>query len=155
MRKGWVNRDHTRLLREASHGADVVRTLSLRTEVEVLEELERFFTVRLRSEYADLIGYVYADLLDVEPEDPPAPDPKYDYLLPCPRCGTKNWDVFPLQQSGHGLSSQSYFISMGFLEAAEVGARVCLRCGYLELCVEEDSLEDLRQLSLERGRKEG
>lgn len=119
MSKGWANRDQTRLLREASHGADVVQTLSLRTEVEVLEELQRFLGVRLRSEHADLVGYVYVDFLDAEPADPPAPDPKYECVLHRPRYGAKNWDLLA-QQSVQGLSSQSYFISTGLFKVSYV-----------------------------------
>lgn len=147
MRKGWTKRNDTRLRREPDHGAEVLRLLPARTEVEVLEEQARFTQVRWRDNYSDLTGYIAKDFLDVEPGDPPPPDPRNDYLLPCPRCGSKHWEVYPLQQSGgHGFS-QSFYIPTGFLTSVAVAARVCLRCGYLELCADEDGLSELRRVA--------
>lgn len=147
MRKGWTRRGDTRLRKEPDHGAEVLRLLSARTEVEVLEELPRFIKVRFQDNYTDLTGYIAEGFLDLEPGEAPAPDPKYDYLLPCPRCGTKNWGVFPLRDSGgHG---GNFYIPTGFLVGAAILVRVCLRCGYAEFCVDENSLTDLQRLAKE------
>lgn len=151
MRRGWTGRNDTRLRREPDHGAEVLRLLPARTEVEVLEEQARFTKVRLQDDYSDLTGYIAKGFLDIEPAEVSESElePRPDYLLPCPRCGTKNWGKFPLQQSGgHGFS-QNFYIPTGFLAGVDVLARVCLRCGYLELCVEEENLSALHRLRRE------
>lgn len=147
MRKGWTKRNDTRLRREPDHGAEVLRLLPARTEVEVLEEQARFTQVHYRDNYTDLIGYIAKDFLDAEPAEAPPPDPRNDYLLPCPRCGSKNWGAFSLYQSGGHSLSQNFYIPTGFLTSVRVGARVCMRCGYLELCVDEDGLSELQRVS--------
>ncbi|MGI6358309.1 MAG: SH3 domain-containing protein [Bacillota bacterium] len=149
MKKGWTNRDNTRMLREADHGADLLRMLPKNTELEVLEERDRFTKVQLRDGFSDLVGYVYSGFLEVEATDLPEPSPRDQHLLPCPRCGAEAWGAFPLAQMG-GHGSQNYYISTGFLSYVAVQARVCLRCGYLELCVKEDGLPELRRIASEK-----
>lgn len=149
MRKGWTVRNDTRLRREPDHGAEVLRLLPARTEVEVLDEQPRFTQVRWRDSYLDLTGYIATDFLELEPGEPPEPDPRYAHLLPCPRCGSRNWRVFRLLQSGGQMGGQNLFIPTGFLNSAMVRARVCMRCGYLELCVDQDDLPDLQRLATE------
>jgi len=146
MRKAWTKRNETRLRQEPDHGGQVLRLLPARTELEVLELEKRFTKVRLQDKYTELTGYIATDFLDIEPDDAPlAPNPRYAHLLPCPRCASNNWGKFSLQQSG-GHMGQNFYIPTGFLTGATVFARICLRCGYLELCVDEDDLSTLRQL---------
>lgn len=154
LRKGWTERPDTRLRKEPDHAAEVLRLLPARTEVEILEEGRRFTKVRYVDNFFDQTGYVATVMLEIEPgpapDQAPEPDPRFAHLLPCQRCGGQSWGIFNLQQSGGHV----FHIPLGFLNGAAVRARVCLRCGYLELSVDEDDLNELarkaREDALER-----
>lgn len=135
MRTGKTHAKETRLRREPDHAAETLAVLPPGTEVQVLEEHERFLKVHVRDAFRDQIGYVAAGFLEFEPP----PDPDERPVVPCPHCQGTDFGVFPV--SSHG----AMYIVTGLLSYHEVMARVCLDCGQVEFCVRPDSLPELRQ----------
>lgn len=129
-----------RLRRGPEHTAEVMTVLPAGTEVEVLEEVNHFVKVRVRDKYqADQVGYLAAGFLaDYAATDPPQ---KEIVLAPCPRCQAEEWAIYPLT----GGTGSVPHVRLDFFTACPLRVRICLQCGLLEPCLDQENLQYVRE----------
>lgn len=132
-----------RLRRAPDHKSETIATLPEGTEVEVVEEKGRFLLVRVRDNYQpDMTGYLPTGFVSgYKAVFPPKDEPSIT-LEPCHRCGGEEWVEHPLVI---GSSSSRLYIPLSFFSAAPIMVRVCLRCGFVEMCVSAEGLSELRK----------
>lgn len=132
-----------RLRRAPDHKSEIIATLPEGTEVEVLEEKGRFLLVRVRDHFQPSMtgylptgfvsGYKVISTKDHEYEPPVS-------LLPCLRCGGNDWALYDNAPRGPYLAPP-----LGLFSYVPTKSRVCLDCGYVEPCIDNEGLAKLRK----------
>lgn len=130
-----------RLRRAPDHKSELIATLPEGTEVEVVEEKGRFLLVRVRDHFQpSMTGYLPTGFVNgyktviSGPEEPSVP------LLPCLRCGGNDWVVHE-----NAVGSGPYLnIPRGLFSYVTIKSRICLDCGYVEPCLDNEGLAKLR-----------
>ncbi|HBK86560.1 MAG TPA: hypothetical protein DDZ53_11070 [Firmicutes bacterium] len=133
-----------RLRRAPDHKSEIIATLPEGAEVEVVEEKGRFLLVHVRDHFQpSMTGYLPTGFVSGYKAVSGQQD-KYKPrvgLLPCLRCGGNDWVVHE-----HATGSGPYLnIPQGLFSYVAVRSRICLDCGYVEPCLDNEGLAKLRK----------
>lgn len=124
--------------------ADVVAELQKGSEVEVHYEGEAFLQVSAwHPEQGKVSGWVHKSFVGLDREVVKEIKLPKLTLPPCNACGTENWVTMGYTNVGYHNSVPHLYL--GFLESIQVKARVCLKCGQVQLCLDQKGMDQLSE----------
>lgn len=128
-----------KLRQEPRPDGQVLLELTQGQDLELLEHKPRYSQVRYRDNFREAEGWVANVVIGLPDVKGRIPDGQ-PQIITCPFCGTDKW----VEKRIH---AHSYSVMLGgsFFTARYARSRICVGCGYVQLHVGQEDLQQLRE----------
>lgn len=132
-----------KIRQEPRPDGQVLLELTYGQELELLEHKPRYSQVRYRDHYQETCGWIANVAIGLP--DKKGIDPSSQMPITCPFCGSEAWVEKSIRTSNSPI-----MLGGGFLFGGHYAhSRICTGCGYVQLHVGQEDLQELREESKE------
>ncbi len=133
-----------KIRQEPRPDGQVLLELTYGQELELLEHRPRYSQVRYRDHYQETCGWIANVAIGLP--DKKGIDPSSQMPITCPFCGSETWVEKRIHAHGYSLMLGGFIF-----DAYYPKSRICAGCGYIQLYVGQEDLQELREEYEEQG----